>query len=80
MNKDHLIEMANQIGEFFAAMPDRELALKGIANHIRLFWDPRMRRVILAALDEPAACASMLPIVKEAIERARSGLTPAEAI
>jgi formate dehydrogenase subunit delta len=71
--------MANQIGEFFAAMPDYNLALAGIADHIHRFWEPRMRRTILAALDDPAACASMLPIVKAALERARGELMPAVA-
>uniref|UniRef100_UPI001A8D0527 formate dehydrogenase subunit delta n=1 Tax=Trinickia mobilis TaxID=2816356 RepID=UPI001A8D0527 len=51
MNQEHLIVMANQIGEFFESMPDREEALAGVADHIRRFWEPRMRRAILAALD-----------------------------
>ncbi|MGU7776422.1 formate dehydrogenase subunit delta, partial [Burkholderia sp. MR1-5-21] len=44
MDTGHLIDMANQIGEFFASMPDRDEALAGIADHIRRFWEPRMRR------------------------------------
>jgi len=76
MNLEHLIEMANQIGEFFASMPDREEALTGIADHIRRFWEPRMRRTILASLDDPAANAAMSPIVREALSRARETLTP----
>ena len=40
--------MANRIGEFFQAMPDRQEALLGVATHIRKFWDPRMRRELLA--------------------------------
>jgi formate dehydrogenase subunit delta len=61
---------------FFGTMPERDKALFGIADHIRLFWEPRMRRGILAPLDNPAACASMLPIAREALERARGELTP----
>jgi formate dehydrogenase subunit delta len=76
MNVEHLIEMANQIGEFFASMPDRDEALSGIAEHIRRFWEPRMRRAILAALDDPAASEPMSPIVREALTRAREALTP----
>jgi formate dehydrogenase subunit delta len=79
MNEQHLIEMANRIGEFFESMPDHDEALAGIADHIRRFWEPRMRRAILATLDDPAACEPMLPIVREALTRARSQLTPAEA-
>ena len=44
--------MANRIGEFFQAMPDRKEALQGVATHIRKFWDPRMRRELLAYLDQ----------------------------
>lgn len=76
MNVEHLIEMANQIGEFFESMPDHDEALSGIAGHIRRFWEPRMRRAILAALDDPAASGTMSPIVREALSRAREGLTP----
>ncbi|MGG1944260.1 formate dehydrogenase subunit delta [Trinickia sp. NRRL B-1857] len=76
MNIEHLIEMANQIGEFFASMPDRDEALVGIADHIRRFWEPRMRRAILTSLDDPAASAAMSPIVCEALMRARETLTP----
>jgi FdhD protein len=43
MNPDHLIRMANQIGAFFEAMPDREQAVKDVADHLRRTWDPRMR-------------------------------------
>jgi formate dehydrogenase subunit delta len=76
MKIEHLIEMANQIGEFFASMPDRDEALVGIADHIRRFWEPRMRRAILASLDDPAASETMSPIVREALMRARETLTP----
>jgi len=76
MNVEHLIEMANQIGEFFASMPDRDEALTGIAEHIRRFWEPRMRRAILATLDDPAASEPLSPIVREALVGAREALTP----
>lgn len=79
MKVEHLIEMANQIGEFFASMPDHEEALVGIADHIRRFWEPRMRRAILDSLDDSAASAEMSPIVREALTRAREKLTPQPA-
>lgn len=78
MNVQHLIEMANQIGEFFDSMPDRDEATAGVADHIRRFWEPRMRRTILAALDDPGTAATMRPIVRLALERSRAALTPAE--
>ena len=80
MDEQNLIEMANRIGEFFDSMPDREEALAGIADHIRRFWEPRMRRALLAALDEPdASGVEMSGIVREALIKHRDSLTPAAA-
>lgn len=43
---DNLVRMANQI----AANLQHEADVPGaVAEHIRLFWDPRMRSLILAA-------------------------------
>ncbi len=77
MKADHLIEMANQIGLFFDSLPDREEALTGIADHIRRFWEPRMRRVLLAELDGGAAQAGFSEIVYAALTKHRESLTPA---
>jgi formate dehydrogenase subunit delta len=41
---DHLVKMANDIGNFFRAEPVREDAIAGIANHIDKFWTKSMRR------------------------------------
>ncbi len=76
MKADHLIDMANRIGEFFAAYPDRAEALEGIAQHIARFWEPRMRRAILEALDTPAA-DSLQPLVAQALRDHRGTLLPA---
>ncbi|WP_175767694.1 formate dehydrogenase subunit delta [Burkholderia cenocepacia] len=81
MNSEHLIDMANQIGAFFESMPDRDEALTGIAEHIRRFWEPRMRRTLLAALDDPSSEAGQraTPIVRDAIAAHRASLVPAAA-
>lgn len=47
METHHLVKMANQIGGFFAQMPDRQEAIAAIAGHLRSFWEPRMRREII---------------------------------
>ncbi|MEP6874223.1 MAG: formate dehydrogenase subunit delta [Burkholderiales bacterium] len=52
MNNDNLIRMVNRIGAFFAAMPDREEAMRDIAQHVRRFWEPRMRKQLFVHLDE----------------------------
>ncbi|AFQ48897.1 formate dehydrogenase subunit delta [Burkholderia cepacia] len=81
MDNGHLIDMANQIGAFFESMPDREEALNGIAEHIRRFWEPRMRRALLAALDDPSSAAAQRasPIVLAAIAAHGASLVPATA-
>jgi formate dehydrogenase subunit delta len=61
MSVEHLVQMANDIGHFFAAEPQRSDAVSGIANHIRRFWDPRMRRQILAHLQAGGAGLEELP-------------------
>lgn len=47
--------MANDIGAFFNAEPDKIEAAKNIASHLRRFWDPRMRRQIVAHYREGGA-------------------------
>jgi formate dehydrogenase subunit delta len=43
---EKMVHMANQIALFFAAYP-REEAIAGVADHLRKFWEPRMRRQLL---------------------------------
>ena len=52
MKIDNLIRMANRIGTFFEAMPDRPQAIADMALHIQRFWEPRMRRQLLAHVEE----------------------------
>lgn len=70
MDANHLIKMANQIGQFFESMPDREQAKADIATHIKKFWEPRMRKTILEAMDT-AQADGIDPIVREAISAHR---------
>jgi formate dehydrogenase subunit delta len=51
VNDTDLIRMANQITAYFAAYPKTE-AVDGIAKHIHLFWDPRMRNQLKAYIDK----------------------------
>ena len=64
-NDDRLVYMANQIGKFFQSQGHHQ-AVAGVADHIRKFWDPRMRKAIFAHLD--AGGAGLDPNVLEAIE------------
>lgn len=48
MNIENLVKMANDIGNFFSAEPDRAAAVEGVTDHLHRFWEPRMRSVIVA--------------------------------
>ena len=48
MNVERLVTMANDIGNFFGAEPRPEDRIAGVANHLSRFWDPRMRRQLIA--------------------------------
>ncbi len=48
MRIERLTDMANDIGTFFDAEPDKAEAARGVANHLKRFWDPRMRRELIA--------------------------------
>ncbi len=50
MQPDRLVYMANQIGKFFEYQKKDEV-VPGIADHIKKFWDPRMRAAIFAYVD-----------------------------
>jgi formate dehydrogenase subunit delta len=46
MKVEHLIEMGNQIGAFFASQGTHEEAVNGIADHLKRFWERRMLQAI----------------------------------
>jgi formate dehydrogenase subunit delta len=64
MSPDRLVYMANQIGKFFQSQ-GHDRAVGGIAEHIRKFWDPRMRGAIVTHLESGGA--GLDPNVREAI-------------
>ena len=65
MLPEKLVPMANQIGQFFASQPHED-AVAAIADHLRKFWDPRMRAGILAHLDKDGA--GLDPLVLKAVQ------------
>ena len=69
MSPEKLAYMANQIGKFFAHQK-HDLAVASIATHLRQFWDPRMRRDILAHFDDPEV--RLDPTVREAVQQLRT--------
>jgi formate dehydrogenase subunit delta len=49
MSPEKTIRMANQIATFFESQGEDE-ALRGFADHINSFWEPRMRAQLLEML------------------------------
>jgi formate dehydrogenase subunit delta len=77
MNVEHLVSMANQIGRYYAAYPDRAEALKSAATHVRRYWDPRMRTELLHHMDAENG-EGLDPFMAEAVRTHRAELTPAQ--
>ena len=75
MNPAKLGKMANEIAAFFDADPDRAVAMEGFVGHLRRFWDPRMRRELLAWVDQGGG-EGLLALVREAIQQRRSEILP----
>jgi formate dehydrogenase subunit delta len=68
MDTNNLIHMANRIGQFFESYPDREEAVEGVATHIRKFWTPRMRELLIQQAESgEAGAGQLLPLVADAI-------------
>ncbi len=79
MSPDRLVYMANQIGKFFESQRANEV-VPGIANHIKKFWDPRMRKAIFAYMDaggdgiDPPVRKALDHLQAEAGEKGKSSL------
>jgi formate dehydrogenase subunit delta len=64
MSREKLVHMANQIATFFASQPGTDQADR-VAQHLRDYWDPRMRAQIAEIADSPESGLS--PLAKEAV-------------
>ena len=67
MKIERLIKMANDIGDFFNAESNKEIAAEGITKHILRSWDPRMRRDIIAYCRQDGA--ELSDLVRTAISK-----------
>ena len=73
---ERMVYMANQIADFFVAQPDDKAAAQ-IAEHLIAFWDPSMRRDIIAHL-EATDGAGLSPAAREAVMLIKA--TPAKVV
>ncbi|PIV14720.1 MAG: formate dehydrogenase [Gallionellales bacterium CG03_land_8_20_14_0_80_55_15] len=64
MKAGSLIKMANQIADFFAAMPCREQAVQDMAAHIRRSWEARMLRDLLQHIEKNGD-SDLSPLARE---------------
>jgi len=76
MDPARLVYMANQIGKFFAT-EDAKTAVAMTADHLKKFWDPRMRNEIVAYVE--AGGQGLDGPVHQAVLMLRKPVTPAGA-
>ena len=71
---DKLVHMANQIGDYYAAMPERE-AIEGVAAHLSRFWTPKMIRELVQFADRGGP--GLKPTAARALEALKQTATAA---
>jgi formate dehydrogenase subunit delta len=73
-NLEKLVYMANQIARNFEAI-GHEAAAQATADHIASFWDPRMKALIFAHLDQGGG--DLAPSAADALRQLRDRGNPA---
>jgi formate dehydrogenase subunit delta len=63
-----MVHMANQIALYFASYP-REEAVAGVADHLKKFWERRMRQQIIQYVTQGGTGLHELAL--EAVKRLR---------
>lgn len=72
MDVDKLVRMANQIAANFDGGTDEARAVAGVADHIKRFWSPQMRKQIVAHWKEqPAGLSPRASAAVEAVAAAQ---------
>jgi formate dehydrogenase subunit delta len=72
MRPDDLLRMSTQIAQFFEPYPEAD-AIAGVQNHIQKFWQPSMRKELLAI--HSAGNPPLHPLVVQAVDRMVAGTT-----
>lgn len=67
MDTENLVKMANSIGDFFGTEPDKEVGVAGALDHLKRFWESRMRTAIIKHYE--AGGAGLNEIAKAAVAR-----------
>ena len=66
MSPEKMVHMANQIATFFKTQPGSGQA-ESVANHVRDFWEPRMREKLLRHVAEGGK--GLDPVVVQAAQK-----------
>jgi formate dehydrogenase subunit delta len=66
MESEQMVHMANQIALFFASYPKEE-AVAGVTDHLKKFWEPRMRQQIIQYV--ASGGSGLHDLAKEAVQR-----------
>ncbi len=83
MPREDLVRMANQIAHFFEPYPESD-AIDGVCDHIEKFWDPAMRRELIAIAAQGGQAArvevepekaTLHPLVVKSVARLRPPAT-----
>lgn len=74
---DKLVMMANQIAKFFETQGEAR-AVPQIAQHIKDFWDPRMRRGIAEHIEQHGG-AGLDPLALTALRTLQPAPAPSSA-
>jgi formate dehydrogenase subunit delta len=65
MDIEHLVTMVNDIAAFFHKAADQDEAARSVAAHLHRYWDPRMRKQIVA--HEESGGAGLSELAREAV-------------
>lgn len=75
MNDEKIVRMANQIASFFRSYPEDE-ARKGIHDHLKAFWTPRMREALASYASRDGR--NLDPLVVKALQPPEAAKNPIE--
>jgi formate dehydrogenase subunit delta len=78
MNAHHLVKMVNEISAFWEGEAGPENAAKAVATHLSRYWDPRMRREIVAHYH--AGAGGLCDTARNAVALLAEQTPPAKAV
>lgn len=69
MDSEHLVRMANEIGEFFETATEPDNIADEVRNHLLRYWAPPMRAALREHLAEHPADSGLSAHVAAAVAR-----------